>query len=92
MAHHKSAIRQERRSLRRKAINTRNKSALRTDVRKAREAVGDSDKAAALKLLPGVFAAADKAAKKGAIHKNKANRIKSRLSRQTAALAEPAAK
>jgi small subunit ribosomal protein S20 len=92
MAHHKSAIRQERRSIRRKAINTRNKSALRTEIRKVREAVDDKDKAAAKKLLPGAFAAADKTAKKRAIHKNKASRIKSRLSRRVAALAEPAAK
>lgn len=92
MAHHKSAIRQERRSLRRKAINTRNKSALRTEVRKVREAVEDNDPSAARKLLPGVFAAADKAAKKGAIHKNKANRIKSRLSRRAAKPGAAAAK
>ncbi len=92
MAHHKSAIRQERRSIRRKAINTRNKSALRTEIRKVREAVDDNNKAEAQKLLPGAFAAADKTAKKHAIHKNKASRIKSRLSRRVASLAEPAAK
>ncbi|MBM3296582.1 MAG: 30S ribosomal protein S20 [Candidatus Aminicenantes bacterium] len=86
MARHKSAVRQHRRSVRRTAINKRNKTALRTQVRDLREKVQSKDKAAADKALPRVLSAADKAAKKGVIHKNKAARLKSRLSRQVRAI------
>jgi len=92
MAHHKSAIRQERRSIRRKAVNTRNTSALRTDVKKVREAIENKDQEAAKKLLPGVFATIDQAVKKGTIHKNTGSRYKSRLSRQVSGLAVSPAK
>jgi small subunit ribosomal protein S20 len=92
MAHHKSAIRQERRSLRRKAVNTRNTSALRTSVRKVREAVESGDAEAARKLLPQVFSSIDQAVKKGAIHKNTGSRYKSRLNKQVAGMAVSPAK
>jgi len=82
MAHHKSAIRQERRSIRRRAVNARNTSALRTGVRKVREAIENKDRETALKLLPGVVSTIDQAVKKGTIHKNTGSRYKSRLNRQ----------
>jgi small subunit ribosomal protein S20 len=82
MAHHKSAIRQERRSIRRKAVNTRNTSAVRTGVRKVREAVENKDQESARKLLPEVFSSIDQAVKKGTIHKNTGSRYKSRLNLQ----------
>lgn len=82
MARHKSAIRQHRRSLRRKSVNTRNKSALRTQMRRIRESIADKDREGASKLLPGVFKAIDTAVKKGSIKKNTGSRYKSRLSRQ----------
>jgi len=84
MAIHKSTIRQRRRSIRRTAVNKKNKSALRTDVRRVRELIHDKNKDAALKNLPQVQSAIDKTVKKGAIHKNKGHRLKSRLSRQAA--------
>lgn len=92
MARHKSAIRQHRRSLRRKSVNTQNKSALRTEMRKVREAIGDEDKEGAVKMLPAVFKAIDQAVKKGAIKKNTGSRYKSRLSRQVALLGPTPAK
>lgn len=82
MARHKSAVRQHRRSLRRKSINTMNKSTLRTRMRKLREAIKSKDAEGAGKLLPGVFSAIDKAVKKAAIKKNTGSRYKSRLNRQ----------
>ncbi len=82
MAHHKSAIRQHRRSIRRNAINTRNKSALRTAIKKIRGAIDDKNEEEARKLLPTVFSSIDQAVKKGTIHKNTGSRYKSRLSRQ----------
>ena len=92
MARHKSAIRQHRRSLRRKSVNTRSKSALRTEMRKIREAVADKDQAGAAKMLPGLFKAIDTSVKKGTIKKNTGSRYKSRLSKQVAALGPAPAK
>jgi len=86
MARHKSAIRQHRRSLRRKAVNTQTKSALRTRMRKLREAIKNKDREGSAQMLPGVFQAIDKTVKKGAIKKNTGSRYKSRLSRQVALL------
>lgn len=79
---HKSAIRQHRRSLRRRAINQRNKSLMKTYIKKLREAIAKGDKEAALQLLPKVFKVIDKTVAKGAIHKNTGSRYKSRLSKQ----------
>jgi small subunit ribosomal protein S20 len=82
MARHKSALRQHRGSLRKKSVNTQTKSALRTTMRKLREAIADNDREGAAKMLPGVFQVIDKSVKKGAIKKNTGSRYKSRLSRQ----------
>jgi small subunit ribosomal protein S20 len=82
MAQHNSAIRQRRRSIRRNAVNRKNKSALRTQVKKLREAIQTGDKEAAQKLVPQTVSLIDKSVKKGAIHKNKGARFKSRLTRQ----------
>jgi small subunit ribosomal protein S20 len=82
MAHHPSAVRQHRRSLRRQAINKRNKSAVRSQVKKLRELISKKDKESARKLLPEVVSAIDKTVRKGSLHKNKGARTKSRLSRQ----------
>lgn len=82
MAHHKSAIRQWRRSLRQRAINKRNKTMLRSHIKKLREAIVNKDKETAEKLLPQMFSLIDKSVKKGTIHENTGNRYKSRLSRR----------
>ena len=92
MARHKSAIRQHRRSLRRKSVNAQNKSALRTQMRKMREAIEEKDREAAVKMLPSVTKAIDTSVKKGAIKKNTGSRYKSRLSRQVAQLSPAPAK
>ena len=92
MARHKSAIRQHRRSLRRKSVNTQTKSALRTQMRKVREALAANDREGSVKMLPGVFKAIDTSVKKGAIKKNTGSRYKSRLSRQVGLLKVPPTK
>ena len=92
MARHKSAIRQHRRSLRRKSVNTQTKSALRTHVRKIREAIEAKDREGSLKMLPALYKAIDTSVKKGAIKKNTGSRYKSRLSRQVALLGPTPAK
>ena len=92
MAHHQSAIRQNRRSARRNAINKKNKSALRSQVKKLKELVDAKDKDAAKKMLPEVFSAIDQTVKKKTIHPNKGSRAKSRLSRQVEQIAPAPAK
>ncbi len=82
MAHHKSAIRQWRRTLRRNVINKRNKSTLRSQIKKLREAIQNKDRETAETLLPITFSIIDKSVKKGTIHENTGRRYKSRLNRQ----------
>ncbi len=82
MAHHKSAIRQWRRTLRRNVINKRNKSTLRSQIKKLREAIQNKDRETAETLLPITFSIIDKSVKKGTIHENTGRRYKSRLSLQ----------
>ena len=86
MAHHASALKQMRQSLRRRARNRKNLSQVRTQIKKLREALAKGDADAARTLLPETVGAIDKAAKKGVVHDNAAARYKSRLSRRLAAL------
>ncbi len=90
MAHHASARKQMRQSLKRRARNRANLSQLKTHVRKLRAVVAAGDAEAARKLLPETVGQIDKAAKKGVTHDNAAARYKSRLSHRVSAL--PAAK
>jgi small subunit ribosomal protein S20 len=92
MAIHKSAEQQWRRNLRRNAINRKNKSALRKQVKKLREALQSKDKDAIQQLLPPTFSLIDKSIKKGTIHENTGNRYKSRLSRQAGLITSPPSK
>jgi len=82
MAKHPSAIRQHRRSLRRNVVNRKNKAVLRSQVRKLRQAIQKNDKETAQKLIPSTASLIDKTVKKGAIHKNRGARLKSRLTRK----------
>jgi len=92
MANHKSAIRQWRKNLRRNQINRRNKSILRTQIKKLRDAIQNNDKETAENLLRETFSVIDKTVKKGAIHENSGNRYKSRLSRQISSIGATSAK
>lgn len=92
MAHHKSAIRQWRRSLQRNAVNRRNKSILRSQIKKLREAIKNKDREAAQKLLPATFSIIDKSVKKGTIHENTGNRYKSILSHHVELIISPPSK
>lgn len=82
MAKIKSAIKQWRQNLKKNAINTSNKSLLRTKIKALRMAIQNNEKEEAQKLLPKTFSTIDKSIKKGTIHENQGNRYKSRLSRQ----------
>lgn len=70
----KSAKKALRRNHRRAKINKRIRLQLKKTVAKAR-------KAKTPKILAEAYRLLDRAAKKGIIHKNKANRLKSRLSK-----------
>lgn len=82
MANTKSAKKRALVAIKRTARNKMVKSSLRTAVRKYREAQGSENATA---LLSQAFAALDKAATKGVIHKNTAARKKARLAKKLSA-------
>jgi small subunit ribosomal protein S20 len=86
MANTKSAAKRARQTERRSESNKRVLTSVKNQLRGIRTAVVSGKKDEALALLPKVSAALDKAAKSGRIHRNKANRHKSTLVRQLAAL------
>ena len=86
MARHKSAMKRNRQSIATRGRNRQNLSQLKTQVKKLRTAIDAGDGEAASKLLPETVAEIDKAAKKGVLHDNAADRHKSRLSRKVSAL------
>ena len=87
MAHHASAEKQMRQSVKRRARNRKNLSQLKSQVKKLRAAIATGDAEAAKKLLPQTVGEIDKASKKGVVHDNAAARYKSRLARKVSALA-----
>ena len=79
MPNHKSAEKRDRQNARRNAVNTANRTKLRTQVKKLRSALlhGKADDA---KALHGpTISVIDKAVQKGILHKNTAARQKARL-------------
>ena len=78
MANIASAEKQRRQAEKRNERNRAGKSTLRTALKKARTSIagGDADK----ETLASGFSAIDKAAKRGLIKENTANRYKARLS------------
>ncbi|MBI3449376.1 MAG: 30S ribosomal protein S20 [Acidobacteria bacterium] len=80
MATHKSADKAHRQSLRRQLTNRANLSKLRTEIKRIRETAG-TDRAAALKMLPGTLSLIDRSIQKRVLHGNAAARYKSRLTR-----------
>lgn len=79
MANHKSAAKKARRDAEARLRNRANRSAMKSAVKKFLAVVAGGDKAAAVALLPNTLGVVDKAANKGILHKNAANRRKSRL-------------
>jgi small subunit ribosomal protein S20 len=79
MPHSASAKKRHRQNLRNRERNRAIKSDLKTQVRKLLEAISTGDVAKAKDELRAVARKADKAAASKTIHKNRAARIKSRL-------------
>jgi small subunit ribosomal protein S20 len=76
-----SAKKSHRQSLKSRARNRGQRSALRTSVKKVREAVADGETEQAASLLTAATKMLDQAAAKNLIHANKAARTKSRLTK-----------
>jgi len=85
VANTKSAEKRVRTSLKRRALNRSQKSALKTAVKQAEQAIAANDPNLQAHLQTMVKSL-DKAAAKGLIHKNKAARKKSRLMKRVANL------
>lgn len=76
----KSAKKAYRQNLRRRAKNLQRKSALKKVLKNYKNLVAAKNFDAVKNELPKVYKALDKTAKAGVIKKNKASRLKSRLS------------
>ena len=87
MANIKSQIKRNRTNEKARLRNKSVKSALKTAVRKFREAAAAGDVATATAALHSASRQLDKAASKGVIHANQAANRKSSMARQTAKLA-----
>lgn len=81
MANLRSALRDIKKSRKRAARNQSVRSAIKTFVKKTRAAIAGGEENAG-ELLQQTSALVDKAAKRNIIHKNAANRRKSRLARR----------
>ena len=81
MANHKSAIKQHRQDVKRRAANRLHRSRLRTAIKGCRKAIADGDADTAKGLLTGTLALLDHTSKTGALHDNTVARTKSRLQR-----------
>lgn len=90
MAHRRSSIKKIRIDKRRRLQNLRVISELKTFARKAKQSVDEKKHDEALTTARELFSKIDKAVKKGIVHRNVANRRKSRLTLAINALAKRA--
>lgn len=79
MANTRSAAKQARAAVRRRATNRVSLVAVRTSEKKIRSLVKAGDKTEAAKLVSQFQSQIDRAAKKGVVHKNAASRHKKRV-------------
>ena len=88
MAHHASALKAERQSIKRRTRNRQNLSKLKTQVKKLRAALAKGDVDSARAMMSETFSEIDRASKKGVVHDNAASRYKSRLARRLQAISK----
>jgi len=88
MANHKSAEKRVRQTLKRNEVNRRNRSRLRTQIKKLRTALTSHDQAVSSEQLNPTVSLIDKMVNKGVLHRNTAARYKSRLTRHVNELAQ----
>lgn len=80
MAHRRSSLKKIRIDKRRRAVNVRIISELKTVTRKVANLIAQKNADEAAKQSRELFSKIDKAVKKGVLHKNVASRRKSRVS------------
>ena len=81
MAHHKSAIKRIKQTVKKTARNRHVSSTLKTYIKRVREAVEAKDKDAAVAALKIAIPVIDTTATKGVIHRSTASRSVSRLTK-----------
>lgn len=81
MANIKSAEKRNRQNERRRERNRAATSALRTQIKKMRSTIGEGDEKTINTMLSETFSMIDRSAKRNIIHRNTADRYKSRLSK-----------
>jgi small subunit ribosomal protein S20 len=84
----KSAVKRMRQNVKRRATNRAQRSALRTALKKANLTIASGDAAAVQAQLPLTISSLGKNAQKGQIHKKKAARLTSRLTRKANAMTD----
>jgi small subunit ribosomal protein S20 len=81
MPNHKSAEKRVRQTERRNEVNRRNRSRLRTEIKKLRTSITGKDAENSQTILPTTVSMIDKMVAKGVLHRNAAARYKSRLTK-----------
>lgn len=87
MPNHKSAEKRDRQNATRNAINTTNRTRLRSSIKKLRMVISTGNAQEAQSLLSETISAIDKSVQKGVLHRNAAARHKARLTGHVNALA-----
>lgn len=87
MPNHKSAEKRVRQTARKNEVNRKNRSRLRTSIKKLRGAIGENNAANSQELLPQTVSMIDKMVGKGIIHRNTAARYKARLTKHVTRVA-----
>ena len=84
MAHSLSAIKRVRQNEKHRLRNRADRTRLRSQIKKFRQAIDAQNADEAQKLLPDTISLIDVMVKKGVLHKNTGSRYKSRLTRRLA--------
>jgi len=79
MPNHKSAEKRDRQNVRRNAVNSSNRTYLRTEIKKLRVLLAAGNKQEAVALLPHTISVIDRSVQHGILHRNTAARHKARL-------------
>lgn len=87
MPNHKSAEKRERQNKIRNAVNTSNRTRLRSQIRSLRSVIAAGNAQEAQTVLSQTVSVIDKAVQKGVLHRNTAARHKARLTVRVNAIA-----
>jgi small subunit ribosomal protein S20 len=85
-----SAKKRMRQNVKRRASNRMIRTRSRTFVKKANDAIASGDQATAVAAVQEAMSQLDKAAQKGIVHRNNADRRKARLAKKLSALSQTA--